>query len=165
MKNPEQSHKDETAPEEQKEEAIESPGEQPKTIEPVDSLGGTGKEKGEPKIEKPDDKEEKLKVLRERVRLTPDVLGTHRQGFQRVQRRLEELRQDLSERRAEQSKSNWQVFTDLWKSGQDVSRLTLLEEFLFNPNALRQRYRAEKDFQKNLESHWQKPKKRKQEDE
>jgi hypothetical protein len=112
-----------------------------------------------PETSAPENNEKELKILREQIKSTPEALNEYRQNYQREQRRLERLRQEMAEIQEEQSKSDLQILIDLWKSNSNVPRLTFLWEFISNPNVLRLRYRQEMDFQKRLKSGWRIPKK------
>jgi hypothetical protein len=51
-------------------------------------------------------------------------------------------------------KKTWNMFLKLWKVIPTDCRWTLIEEFIFNPNALKCRYHNEMLFQEELASRW-----------
>ncbi|MCX6740631.1 MAG: hypothetical protein NTZ49_05395, partial [Candidatus Parcubacteria bacterium] len=48
----------------------------------------------------------------------------------------------------------WKMFKKLWSVVPRDCRFALIEEFIFNPNALRQRFENEVEFQEALASRW-----------
>ena len=55
-------------------------------------------------------------------------------------------------------REQFKMLTELWKTVPADCRGTLVEEFVFNPHALKRRYHNEQAFKSRLDRRWQKTK-------
>lgn len=64
--------------------------------------------------------------------------------------------EELVDREPEKEKGQIGMLRELWGITPGEVKMDLISDFIFNPNAIRQRYYTERSFQDNLKSKWKK---------
>jgi hypothetical protein len=92
---------------------------------------------------------------KKRIASVRDLIGDKPEAYTRETEFMRAV-EDLLDAEPEKEKGQFGMMRELWSVIPPEARMDLISDFIFNPNAIRQRYYTEKTFQENLNSGWRK---------
>ncbi len=98
---------------------------------------------------------EKKEQTRERIASVRELIGHKPEAYKRESEFVRAV-DDLLDAEPEKEKGQIGMMRELWSVTPPEARVNLISDFIFNPNAMRQRYYTEKTFKDNLNSGWKK---------